>query len=212
MKTPNFDRAKYDELLSHGLPKGVGTTDKACIMACLNLACGGELTDAAESPCVLAVAARFAIRLNDAKWSSEVARADGLHDLGLALLGTSHLDRLVFLRRLAEQTIRQVAPVFLRRAGLEESARRCEDEGTRESAQSGRDAANKKYAADCDADAAAASSSASAAAYAAYAAAADCDGAYAAYAAYGMKYGDETLILSAKIATEILNDMKAARP
>ncbi len=93
MTTPNFDRKIYDKMLSRGLPSGLGDTEHACIMACLNLACGGTLTDAAESPCVLPAAARFAIRLNDASWSSEMARADGLRDLGLALLGTNELDR-----------------------------------------------------------------------------------------------------------------------
>ena len=170
-----FDRKRYDELLSRGLPSGMGDTEHACIMACLNLACGGKLTDAAESPCVLPAAARFAIRLNDASWSSELARAEGLRDLGLALLGTKDIDGKVFLLRLAEATIREVVPVFLRRAKLEDAAKRCEAEGTRESAQKARSAAAAAaataayaaYAADADADADAAYAAAAAAATAA---------------------------------------------
>jgi len=228
VSAPTFDRAVYDRLLARGLPSGLGDTEHACIMACLNLACGGTLTDAAESPCVLPAAARFAIRLNDAAWSSEMARADGLRDLGLALLGTAHLDRKVFLSNLTQATIREVVPVFLRRAGLEEPAKRCEAEGTAEAAARGaRSAAAAAYAAYADAaDAAAAAYADAAAAAAAYAdaafadaaaAAADAAAAAAAYAddaaaAYRKKYGDETLILSARIATRILTEMKAVVP
>ena len=254
MTTPNFDLNRYNELIAAGLPAGLGTKEHACIMGALNLACGGELSDAAESPCVLPAAARFAVRLNDAKWSTDKARAEGLRELGLAMLGTDGLDRKVFLSRLGEQTIRQIVPVFLRRAKLEGAAKRCEAEGTVNSARAG-----KSYAA-ADADGAAAAAAyaayaayaaaadgaaaAAAAAYAAYAAAADGAAAYAAYAAYAAaaaaaaaadgaaaaaaadgapptdaydaayadyrkKYGDETLILSANIATKILTDMKA---
>jgi hypothetical protein len=240
--TYHFDREMYDRLLARGLPSGLGDTEHACIMACLNLACGGTLTDAAESPCVLPAAARFAVRLNDASWSGEAARADGLRDLGLALLGTNHLDRNVFALRLAEATIREVVPVFLRRAGLNEAADRCRDEGTEESARKARSAA---AAAAAYAAAAAAAAAYDAAAYTAYAYAADAAAAYAAAAytaaayaaaaaaaaaydaaaytayayaadaaayaaAYRRKYGDETLILSAQIATRILTEMKAA--
>jgi len=200
MTTPTFDLKRYNRLIAKGLPSGLGDAKHgACIMACLNLACGGELSDAAESPCVLPVAARFAIRLNDAKWSTKKARAEGLRELGLAMLGTDELDRKVFLARLTQETIRQVVPVFLRRVKLEDAAKRCEAEGTEDSARAARSYA---YAADADA---------AADAYAAYAAAA-----YAAYAAdaaaaYRQKYGDETLILSANIATKILTDMKAGK-
>jgi len=211
VSAPTFDRAVYDRLLARGLPSGLGDTEHACIMACLNLACGGTLTDAAESPCVLPAAARFAIRLNDAAWSSEMARADGLRDLGLALLGTAHLDRKVFLLRLTQATIREVVPVFLRRAGLEEPAKKCETEGTVEAARWARDAAYAAYAAYADAAAAAAAAAAADAAAADAAYAAYAYTAYA-YAAYRKKYGDETLILSAKIATRILTEMKASTP
>ena len=129
-----FNRSVYERLCAAGMPAGLGDTERACVMACLNLACGGSLTDAAESPCVLPCAAKFAIRLNDAKWSSGRARADGLHDLGLALLGTADVDKVEFVRRLAEGTIRRVIPPALRAAGLKKEATRCEEDGTRESA------------------------------------------------------------------------------
>ncbi|HXN33783.1 MAG TPA: hypothetical protein VN894_18065, partial [Polyangiaceae bacterium] len=164
----NFDRDLYERLCAAGMPTGLGTRESACVMAALNLACGGDLTDSAKSPCGLPDAARFAIRLNDARWSSPAARAAGLHDLGLALLGTADLDPQAFVTRLSEGTIRRVLPIALRAAKLDAAADRCEREGTMASADDAADAANASYAA---ATATVAADAATAAAYAAYAAA-----------------------------------------
>src|SRR6202142_1646215 len=159
--TPNFDRDLYERLCAAGMRACVGTRESACVMAAFNLPCGGDPADSAESPCVLPDAARFAIRLNDARWSSPAARAAGLHDLGLALLGTADLDRNAFVTRLAEGTIRRVLPIALRAAKLDAAADRCEREGTMASADAARAAATATVAADA----------ATAAAYAAYPAA-----------------------------------------
>jgi len=198
-----FDRARYDALVARGMPTGLGDTEHACVMACLNLACGGGLTDADESPCVLPAAAKFAIHLNDANWSSPTARASGMHDLGLALLGTADIDRATFVRRLAEGTIRRVLPIALRAAGFAEHADRCEREGTRAAAAAAAaDSYASAYAAAASsAYAAAASSYADAAAYAA--------SAYAA-SAYADADTDYVLSVSATIATEILTEMRGA--
>jgi len=220
MIPPTFDLVKYDALVARGMPPGLGDTEHACVMACLNLACGGKLTDAAESPCVLPSAADFAVRLNDANWSSPTARASGMHDLGLALLGTAAIDMVEFARRLAEGTIRRVLPIALRAVGLKKEADRCEEEGTMESAS----AASYAYyaasyaaaaAAACRrraASAAAASDAASAAYYAADAAAAS----YAdrvlsvSAAAARASAADYVLRVSATLATEILTEMRGA--
>jgi hypothetical protein len=186
----NFDETKYDEILSHGLCSGERDGDKVCIKLALAIACGvADPSDAASATCTMDAANQFAIRLNDSsQWGSDAARAEGMRDLGVALIGTDHLSGVEFMWRLAEQTIRQIVPMALRaavRAGapvsLEAYAVKCETEGTKDAA----DAASNAYAVG---DAARA---ASAAAYAVNA---------AAYA--------EPLRLSARIATEILNDMK----
>jgi len=216
-----FDRARYDDLVSRGMPSGLGTRESACVMAALNLACGGDLTDASESPCVLPSAAAFAIRLNDANWSSPTARASGMHDLGLALLGTADIDRATFVRRLAEDTIRRVLPIALRAVGLKKEADRCEEEGTMESASAASYADAAAYAAAAAyayyaASYAAASAKAacrrrrdaSAASASAFAAASDAASA-ASYAA-DASYADRVLSVSATIATEILTDMRGA--
>jgi hypothetical protein len=197
-----FDRSVYERLCAAGMPSGLGTRESACVMAALNLACGGDLTDSASSPCVLPAAAAFAILLNDARWSSPTARAAGMHGLGLALLGTADIDRATFVRRLAEGTIRRVLPIALRAAGLTEHADRCEREGTREAADAASAdadtaataaayAAASAYAATAYAataahaahDAASAASTATAATAYAYADTAATAAAYAAYAA-----------------------------
>jgi hypothetical protein len=214
---PIFDLAVYERLCAAGMPSGLGTRESACIMAALNLACGGDLTDSAASPCVLPAAAAFAIGLNDARWSSTTARASGMHDLGLALLGTADIDRTEFVRRLAEGTIRRVLPIALRAAGLVEQADRCEREGTRRSAHAAASAADAAtyaaYAADAADDASARAATgdyvlANASARAAADAAADA--AYAAYAAYAAATADYVLRVSASLATEILIEMRGA--
>ena len=221
MIPPTFDLVKYDALVARGMPPGLGDTEHACVMACLNLACGGKLTDAAESPCVLPSAADFAVRLNDANWSSPTARASGMHDLGLALLGTAAIDMVEFARRLAEGTIRRVLPIALRAVGLKKEADRCEEEGTMESASAASYADAAAYAAAAAyayyaASYAAASAKAacrrrrdaSAASASAFAAASDAASA-ASYAA-DASYADRVLSVSATIATEILTDMRGA--
>jgi hypothetical protein len=214
---------------------GLGTRESACVMAALNLACGGDLTDSADSPCVLPAAAAFAVGLNDARWSSPTARASGMHDLGLALLGTADIDCATFVRRLAEGTIRRVLPIALRVAGLVEQADRCEREGTRDAAYavssavssaasavssaSSHAAAYAAYAASADSDYAAAAAADSAAARAAdYAAAAAADSASAAASAAAASAAsaaadsarDHVFRVSAAMATEILTEMRGA--
>jgi hypothetical protein len=184
---------------------------------------------------VLPAAAAFAIGLNDARWSSLAARADGLHDLGLALLGTADIDCATFARRLAEGTIRRVLPIALRAAGMAKDADRCELEGTREaayaayaeayasarasasavsSASSHAAARASAYAGAASAAAASAAARASAyagAASAAAAAAAASAAAYAAAAAAAADYAcDHVLRVSAAMATEILTEMRGA--
>lgn len=123
--------------------------------------------------CVAPELRRLKIRLNDARWSSPQARAQGMRRLALAQLGSAgHLDERVFSARVVEMTIRTVVPQALRVAAkrvpshattLEAAALDCERLGDRASAQRARDAA-AAYAADAAAYAAAADAVAAAAA------------------------------------------------
>jgi hypothetical protein len=181
--------ARVLETVDAGLVSGLGDPipGKMCVEAAVCYALG--LPHGDDPGCVAEPLRRLKIRLNDARWSSDQARAKGLRRLALAQLGSAGvLDHKEFRRRVVEMTIRRAVPVALRAAArlnkkssdeLEDAAVRCERDGDRAAAQNAQKVANKARAADADAAAyAAAAADAAAAAYAA------ADDAYAAYAAY----------------------------
>ena len=211
-----------------GLVKGVGkpVPGQMCVEAAVCYAMGLPHSD--DPICVSRALRRLKIRLNDANWSSDAARANGLRRLGLAQLGSRDvLDDKEFARRVAELSIRKQLPIALRAAAsvqrdtkhqeaLMAAAKRCEKEGSRQSAL---DAQAAAYAAYVAADAADAAYAAYAYAYAyADADAADAaDAAAAAVAAYAAAaakkskaaWRDEVLSDFAEDVVQILIDMKA---
>jgi hypothetical protein len=192
--------ARYEEILSRGLSGGVGSPDgQMCIEAAICATLG--LPHGDDPGCVAASVRSFKIALNDATWPSPEARAKGLHDLGLAQLGSKGtVNDVEFSKRVAEKTIRKLIPklfreIFPTNERCLAAALRCEVEG---SADAAADAAAAAYAAraarDVAADAAAAAYAARAArdaavdaAAAAYAAAAGRAAHHAAYAAYAAR-------------------------
>ena len=183
-----------------GLVRGMGNpvAGEMCVEAAVCFALGLPHSD--EPPCVGAAVRALKINLNDQSWSSNEARAKGMRRIAIAQLGSVDIDQVVFATMVAEQVIRQIVPIGLRAAAsvqkkqehkdaLEEAAKRCEDEGTKDAAADAANAANA---------AAAASYAASYAANAAYAA--DAAAAYAADAATT----DRIFTLLADIATNAL--------
>jgi hypothetical protein len=177
------DLDMLNKIIDRGLCQGVGTAGgQVCIEAAIALACDGVLTDTPS--CVDSLVRDFCVALNDKRWSTPKARADGMRDLAFAQLGTAGaIDRKKFRAKLVELTIRRVLPVALRAVKLEAEAKRCEDEGTREAARGAEKAARSAASAAYAADAAAYAADAASAAYAADAAASAADAASAAYAA-----------------------------
>ena len=180
-----FDIEKYDSILARGLSSGLGEREaQVCIEAAICEALG--LPHGDDPGCVAVAVRSFKITLNDSRWSSEKARAEGLRDLGLAQLGSlGVVNDAEFSKRLAEQTIRVLIPKLFRQifAGgknLEAAALRCEKEGTSDAAS----------------DAARAARAASDAARAACYASAACA-------------KDTYLILTASIALEVLRELKS---
>lgn len=57
---------------------------------------------------------RFAVQLAGASWSTPATRASGLHDLGLALAGTSKQDDLVLTTTMAKLALKAALPAALR--------------------------------------------------------------------------------------------------
>src|SRR5580692_1346251 len=146
-----FDVQEFDRILSCGLSSGLGTRgDKVCIEAAICQVLG--LTHGDDPGCVTESIRRFKIRLNDSQWSSPKARAAGLHDLGLAQLGSKGVvSDKDFSRRIAEKTIRVLIPTLFRdvfggKPDCLEAADKCEKEGTSKSARNAAKIARKSAA------------------------------------------------------------------
>jgi hypothetical protein len=177
---------RLNEIIDRGMCSGMGRSQgQVCIEAAIALACGEELTD--EPSCVHPVVQAHAIRLNDSGWSSSTARGNGMRAYALQQLGCREIDGVRFAQMVALRTIREVLPIALRAAGLEEHAVNCESATDLTAADAAAAAAAARYAADA---AAAARYAAAAARYAADAADAD-----------------QVLALAAKIATEVLQEL-----
>ena len=184
------NRQKLIDIVGQGLVNGLGTPRPGdlCVEAAICLAMGEPHSD--KPSCVAEPDRQFAIRINDAPWSSPEARAEALLPLALAQLGTAGTDRGPWVRRVVEGTIRQILPIALRVAArvhpeeqhcaaLDAAAMRCEQEGTRTVA----DTAAAARATSATYDAAQVAHAAHAAYFADAAAAASADARHAAYAA-----------------------------
>ena len=126
----------FDALLARGLRAGPGHNSKGqvCLLQAIALSMGEDLTDKAS--CVAVADRRFAIGLNDARWSSPKIRADALRPLALAQLGTAGTDRVPWVRRLVIGTVARVLPMALRARGYSAEATRCERATTLDDARS----------------------------------------------------------------------------
>jgi hypothetical protein len=195
-----------------GLVSGLGEPipGKMCVEAAVCYAMGLPHED--NPPCVSPALRRLKISLNDAGWSSELARAKGLRELALLQLGTDGvLDEVEFVKKVALLVINKYLPPILRKAKLNQEADACEQakdlDTARDAARTARDAARTAHtSAAAYAYAAAYAAAANAATYAASAAAAR-DAAYAVSIVFVIN-NDKTLSLFAKDVAEILIDMK----
>jgi hypothetical protein len=194
---------------------------QVCIEAAICEAMG--LPHGDDPKCVAGSVRSFKIRLNDSPWSSPAARAAGLHDLGLAQLGSLGIvNDVEFNKKLAEKTIRVLLPTLFREifpdkysasTELLKAADRCEAEGTAEAARAAAFAAyyavnNAAYWSAYWASTSTSTSTSSAALASNDAAAS------AAFADAARKFNpssdpDKYLKLSAKLVLEILTELKS---
>jgi hypothetical protein len=117
VKAPTREHAaKIIELLQHGLVEGVGKPEpgKMCVEAAVCYALGEPHGD--TPTCVGSAVRAFKIRLNDAKWPSNQARADGLREIAIAQLGSNEIDQREFAKRVTLKVIQQITPIALRSA------------------------------------------------------------------------------------------------
>jgi hypothetical protein len=107
---------KVLEVVDQGLVKGVGDPKpgQMCVEAAVCYAMG--LPHGDEPTCVGYAVRAFKIRLNDADWSSDAARAKGMRQLAVAQLGSDEVDQLAFVREVTLETVRQIVPIALRAA------------------------------------------------------------------------------------------------
>ncbi len=192
MKITSEIVSKVLDVVDVGLSCGIGepTPGSMCVEAAVCYALGEPHGD--QPSCVHAVVRRFKIKLNDANWSSNEARAQGMRRVAIAQLGSLRINPVAFVKYVSEQTIRRILPIILRQQGFEKEALRCEIEGT------------KQAAAGYAAASAASAYAASAAAYAA-ASADDADAADDA-AAYAAAYADDAAAYAASAAAYAASD------
>ena len=108
---------KVRDIVDVGLSSGLGVQapGKLCVEAAVCFALG--LPHGDDPGCVLQSLRRLKIRLNDARWSSNQARAGGLRRLAVSQLGSDGaLDDAMFVRRVVAMTISKAVPLGLRAA------------------------------------------------------------------------------------------------
>ena len=155
--------AGLPRFLGNGLSRGVKNGGgQVCVVAAImavenGLGPDGIVTDMAD--CVGFAVRRFAIRLNDAPWSSPVARAHGLRDLAVAMVGSKEVDQRAFVRLYVTRFIQTILADTLdtvaqrqkdpHKANMTASAVKCRDSKTLEECRaSATAAAAAAYAAD----------------------------------------------------------------
>ena len=216
---------KVYEYVNAGLVSGLGNAvpGQMCIEAAICLAMGEPHGDTPS--CVGEQDRALSIPLNDAKWSSDKARADGMRRLAIAQLGSRDLSKAQqteWLRLVVEGVIRKIVPLALRAAAplqkephksaLAQAAVNCEQSHNRTAADAA--AAAAAAAADAAAAAAYAAAAADAYAYAAYAAAyaaAAAAYAYGADAAYAAAYAYAAYAAAAAYGADAAAAARAAR-
>jgi hypothetical protein len=205
---------KVLQTVDQGLVASMGkpVPGKMCVEAAVCFALGLPHSD--DPRCVSLALRDLKIRLNDAEWSSDQARAAGLRRLAIAQLGTKDtLDDVEFARRSVLMVINTTVADCLDQAGLTDHAQACRNATDLESAL-----AAAQAAADLAGDLAPA---ARVAAWAARAAARAVDAAWAAEAAAAARAAaaaavwaaasnpDQVLADFAERVVQILIDMKA---
>lgn len=116
MKTTEAERQKIREVISQGLVSGLGKPKpgRMCVEAAVNFAKGRPHGDA--PPCVAKPDRAYAIRINDAAWSSPQARAKALLPLALAQLDTAGKGRRAWVSYLALHTVTRILPLILEKS------------------------------------------------------------------------------------------------
>ena len=100
--------SKVKETIDCGLSSGMGNPvpGEMCIEAAVCYAYGLPHSD--NPPCVGSSVRGFKIRLNDANWSSNQARAKGMRAIGIAQLNSNVLDQIEFSTKITLKIINKI--------------------------------------------------------------------------------------------------------
>lgn len=109
-----------------GLSQGMGVSElgKMCIEAAVNFAM--DLPHGDTPICVGSAVRQFEIELNDANWSSEKTRANGLRKNAIAQLGSDQLNQIEFAERMAIRNTQIVLTALFYKLKMDEVAKKCE--------------------------------------------------------------------------------------
>jgi len=190
-------------LLDKGVTPGFSKDPKPgnmCLEQAVSYALEEEITG--HPSCVGEEVRAFVTCLNDVRWSSPSARAEGMRDLAIAHLGSNSLDQNEFIDKLVFAVITKMLPAMFRDLGEERWKKEIK---SLEGAKDLEEAIKAAYDA---ADAAcyvalSAACAASYAVFATYAVNAVC------YAADATNTGDKYRSMVAHLVVEVLKDMKS---
>ena len=119
--------SKVKDVVSYGLVQGLGVPElgEMCVEAAVNYACG--LPHGDNPSCVGSAVRAFKIKLNDAIWSSNDARAKGMLKIAIGQLGSNVIDQAAFAQIVAFKTVTVLMPVILIDNGFNTEATLCEN-------------------------------------------------------------------------------------
>ena len=187
-------------VVDHGLTSGLGEPipGQMCVEAAVCYSLG--LPHGDDPLCVANSLRHLKIRINDAAWSSNAARAKGLRRLAVAQLGTKNtLNKYEFAKRVLIMLVKTTLADIVEDETLRNKCRSVETiEEAREAAIAVRNAPVVYYAA----------AAADYVVYAVYYDAASAASAVAAYAAVNCANGDKVLSDFCENVVQILIDMK----
>ena len=142
--------AKVLRTVDAGLCSGKGEPipGRMCVEAAVCYALGQPHGDDPE--CVGSAVRRYKIRLNDADWPSNTARATGMRKLAVAQLGSDTIDQRAFAKIVVRETIRRILPITFRNCAarntklanqLDVMAQLCESKPDRDTANKAKELA-----------------------------------------------------------------------
>ena len=108
--------AKVLSTVDAGLVSGLGKQKpgQMCVEAAVCFALG--LPHGDNPPCVGRAVRAYKIRLNDSRWSSDMARAKGMRRVAIAQLGSNQIDQRAFVDYVVIQGVRRILPIAARSA------------------------------------------------------------------------------------------------